>query len=118
MHPDQYDQNTFCGTTCCIAGHIDAVVNGLNAHLEHGTSGTISAACIALNESGPIWLFGSTLDNETCEKLMERGEATAAPDLSSWPPDLSLQYLDAQSPAAQAMVGCAAIDRWLEEKGY
>jgi len=118
LDPDRYDQNIFCGSPCCIAGHIDTLVNGLNAHLGHATGETITAACIALNEASPIWLFGATLDNEMCEKLLEHGEATVAPDPDSWPADLSLRYLDAQFPAEQAAVACDAIDRWLAEKGY
>jgi hypothetical protein len=33
-NPAKYDQRTYCGTPCCIGGHIDIVLNCLRKHRE------------------------------------------------------------------------------------
>lgn len=113
-HP--YDQNDFCGTACCIAGQIDCVLNGEMVHNARG--GKIDAvdtieklALEALGEKHTTWLFGCINAEE------DEDDYGYEADDANWPPDLSIEYEDATTPEYRALVGCKAIDRYLEQRG-
>lgn len=113
--PGAYNQNTYCGTACCIAGHIDVILNGPEKHVSRGinTQDAITQisdiALEALGEPEDIWLFAQTNDDP---------DEWDDEDLSTdcWPSDLSVEYVQARNAAERAAVGCKAIDRYLEEK--
>lgn len=114
-----YDQNTYCGTVCCIAGHIDIVVNGETAHLarsnynnDNGNSSleVQEAAMIALGETGVPWLFLALNWAAVSDYFKE--------DSLLWPLDLSREYVAAGNNApARVTVGIKAIDRYIAERG-
>jgi hypothetical protein len=56
---DNYNQENFCGTVCCIAGHIDCVVNGEEEHAKHSSGDVLHAADIVIKNdfSNSTWLF-------------------------------------------------------------
>lgn len=113
--PSKYNQNTYCDTACCIAGHIDVILNGPEKHVSRGikTQEAImqisDIALEALGEPEDIWLFAQprSLSEEDDDEEDD-------PDL--WPRDLSVEYENATTAAGRAAVGCKAIDRYLEEK--
>jgi hypothetical protein len=113
--PEKYNQDSFCGTACCIAGHICAVTGALG---PEGWVAPINAKRIdsidrsaseSLGEYESPWLFGEiNTDREYDED--ERGP-------EYWPSDLSCDYVAAKTPLGKAAVGCKAIDGYLEERG-
>lgn len=98
-NPLNYNQSSYCGAVCCIAGWIDIEANGMRAHLgrEICTAPTevLEAACEAIGEVPP-WLFGLA---------------------TSWPSDLrDAYYVRNQTKRALVEVACLAIDRYLDER--
>lgn len=93
-NPNTYNQEDFCGTTCCIAGHIDIIVNGVEAHVKRPFAEIPEVAARALGLDDEPWLFGV--------------------DWEVGPP-LPNPYTG--SPKQRAEAGCAAIDRYLAEIG-
>ncbi len=118
--PGDYNQKSFCGTGCCIAGHIDVVVNGLEKHLSRSDDTVVSwldsvkaiesegLKALGLPEGEHIWLFGS-IDSGINE------DEHADPDY--WPSDLAFEYETARSADERAVIGGKAIDRYIEECG-
>lgn len=123
--PGAYSQNEFCGTPCCIAGHIDVIVNGMEAHLSHEAVGIIGITGIDGIASGAIddpeaWLFGECVDDEDLEVHLKDEidqDESDFPVPYYWPFDLSGEYNAAETPEARALVGCKAIDRYMLERG-
>lgn len=122
--PLNYDQRDFCHTACCIAGHIDVILNGSEVHAKRTSSnGGISQidgiATAAIGEIESPWLFG-TIKPE-CEYNEEGDDGEPEQwDASSgdyWPPDLSDEYVDAGRGPSRSLVGCKAIDRYMKERG-
>jgi len=116
-HPETYNQNSFCGTECCIAGHIDVIINGLEAHNARGSDGSWmkmvedieQVALEAIKEPSPkTWLFGQAEPDE---------EDNYEDDPDYWPLDLSQEYYEAETTLERSKVACKAIDRYLEERG-
>ncbi len=111
--PGSYSQNTFCGSCCCIAGHIDCIINGHDAHVNRPPSCAIweieAVALKALGESKSIWLFGQIRDD-----FDEDQDDDDDPDY--WPMDLGEEY-EEKSGVDRATVACKAIDRYMEERG-
>lgn len=113
-NPSSYDQNSFCGTICCIAGHIDIVVNGLRAHVKRKISYEIPRICgSAIGCDKDHWLFGPI---QTSEEL-ELKDEDYDPSDRLWTPDLSDKYANDSSAKSRAAVACEAIDRYMEEQG-
>lgn len=114
--PGKYNQNTYCGTTCCIAGHIDVILNGPERHVSRPPSAAIeqisAVALEALGEPEDIWLFAQPMENVDVDEDWEEEEDC----VDYWPRDLSWEYKAANNAAQRAAVGCKAIDRYLEEK--
>ncbi len=118
-NPESYTQQSFCGSQCCIAGHIDAIINGLEFHnARTQTQSPRNAideiervANSALGETYSPWLFGmvnsdeseNDPDDEQCDEY--------------WPLDLSIDYDCEPTPEGRAKIGCDAIDRYLGERG-
>ena len=116
-HPGDYDQATFCGTACCIAGHIDVVLNGLHAHVMRPFKSkgadrpdVEQIAMDALGETETLWLFGQP----RAEFDDDDHEDEDDPDF--WPLDLSREYNSA-GLSGRAKVACKAIDMYMEERG-
>lgn len=105
--PDSYDQMNFCGTACCIAGHVDLVANGRVAvarHQEGVASGfeVVGLAAIALGRR-PLLdsLFWSS-------NWVDRAGPV---NCGGWPMSVRVR-----GPITSDH-GCAAIDWWLKENG-
>ena len=117
--PGKYDQNTYCGTSCCIAGHIDVILNGSEKHISRGinTGDAIdqiaSIALEALGEPEDIWLFAQPMDVTDGSDDWDNEEIST----DCWPVDLSQEYEDATSAAERAAVACKAIDRYMQDRG-
>jgi hypothetical protein len=111
-NPFNYNQNTFCGTVCCVAGHIDCVVNGAEVHNARPARSSFrvvdNEATAALGEASSPWLFGQVRD------ALEEDDAEDDPDY--WPLDLSIKYVDADGAEERAAVACEAIDRYLAQR--
>lgn len=88
-HPELYNQENWCGTACCIAGHLAPKSNTWTAESE---------AKKLIFEDGyeDVWLFGTTYFD--------------------WPRDLAIAYNSAKTPAGRSRVGVRAINRYLRER--
>jgi hypothetical protein len=117
--PGSYMQTSFCGTQCCIAGHIDVLVNGAEFHNSRLTRQTFALAVEeiekvaneALGEDESPWLFGTINTDE------DENNADYEQPVEYWPLDLCLEYVSKHTPAERAAVGCKAIDLYIEERG-
>jgi hypothetical protein len=92
--PASYNQQNYCGSVCCIAGHIDILLRGSRAHKESSDKNPCMIWIVAedfIGERDP-WLFSG---------------------VESWPHDLGLAW-DNEDHVA---VACRAIDRYIAERG-
>lgn len=116
--PATYQQTSFCGTQCCIAGHIDVILNGAEFHDERLQRQSFESAIeeiedianAALGETESTWLFGTI----NCYEDENSPDEEQCPEY--WPLDLSIEY-ETVNNRGKAAVGCKAIDRYLEERG-
>lgn len=114
--PGCYKQTNFCGMQCCIGGHIDIILNGMDLHrARRGAPNEINqitdVAIEAVGEDSAPWLFGTIRESDELEA--DEGDPE---DPEFWPPDLSDEYA-ASHGTARALVGCKAIDRYMKERG-
>lgn len=104
--PANYNQDHYCSTRCCIAGHIDVILNGSEVHESRvGKVGWTKASVqvsnlaeIAIGEPEP-WLFSAIWEDHD---------------------DLYARYTQAEvlkDVIAMAATGCDAIDLYLKERG-
>lgn len=93
--PESYDQGDWCGTTCCIAGHIVAVCN-LKKVGRYDTP-YVAAELIQDPNIEEPWIFECPFPGN-----LGRSYAAAYP---------SKDY------PRMAAVGCKAIDRYMKERG-
>ena len=124
--PETYSQTNFCGTPCCVAGHIDCILNGEEEHerrnlglwnwlqdrnfeATHGEINKIAAS--ALGVQVDHWIF-----NGIDEKL-NADDDDSVESSYFWPYDLNLAYNEADDSAERAKVGVMAIDRFIKERG-
>lgn len=63
-HPEEYEQRSFCGTACCIAGHLDALRSGRRT-IKKGTGHHIGSRAEKMIGMAPgfdgLNLFGPNL---------------------------------------------------------
>lgn len=120
--PESYNQGSFCGTQCCIAGHIHIVVEGMKKHMalqkwiwREAINEIDSVATAALGETESPWLFGQ-INTDADDNYYDDDYYD---DDNYWPQDLSIEYgqYDQCDYLERAMVGCKAIDRYLEQRG-
>jgi hypothetical protein len=119
-NPESYTQQSFCGSQCCIAGHIDAIINGLEFHIARTQTQSTRNAIIeeiervansALGETDSPWLFGEVNSDES------ENDPDDEQCAEYWPLDLSIAYDSESTPEGRAKIGCDAIDRYLDERG-
>lgn len=114
-HPTKYDQGEWCGTACCIAGHL-AVAAGAVPVRRTGYDGskfftgdvkfegeTVGAATLAsrlIGESKEYpWLFAADLQNG------DTNPPVGAPELN-----------EDDSPAVKAAKGALAIEMYIQQR--
>lgn len=115
--PNFYAQNRWvssvnsCGTTCCIAGWADFVVNGKAAHNKRAKK-----LIVPTGQQWKVadeWLeiaaeaLGITLDES--ERLCEGS--------SEWPEDLAGAYAEAATAKERAKVAAARIEHFIATDG-
>lgn len=115
--PLNYDQHDFCHMACCIGGHIDVILNGMESHLaksraRNGVGEINDLATRAMGASFAPWLFGSIRPSDEIDY-----DEDDVNDPDYWPADLSDEYVEAGSGPNRALVGCKAIDRYIAERG-
>lgn len=96
--PESYEQETFCGSPCCIAGHLLAVVRRRKSGMATGLPGVMAADILGAKDDYPwlftaIWVGRPTLHN-AYSRAKYKGDH-----------------------AGMAAVGCKAIDRYMKERG-
>lgn len=96
--PEKYNQGSYCGSACCIAGWIHLIEKGPKAHAKALNRSVVDIACksLGLTEGNFPWLFAA--DFSGCQSI-------------------SKQYLEANGPKEEAAVACKAIDRYMKERG-
>lgn len=115
--PNSYNQNSFCGSICCIAEHIDVIVNGLLAHEMRVDRDGWKKAIEDIENVGnqalaldcPTWLFGQPDPHQDEDDFCTDQSDT-------WPLDLSLAYNNSDDKAERVGVALEAIDRFLSEQ--
>ncbi len=125
--PKSYMQTSFCGTQCCIAGHIDAIINGAEFHNTRITRQTFASAIEeierldndALGETDPPWLFGTINARDARDKRISvaEGEAYVLEKEAHVRESSYMRYELTLDGEGRVKVGCKAIDRYLEERG-
>lgn len=103
LHPDEYNQNSFCGTACCIGGWMFTLVTGLATwEVVGGKVSEFASWCLTGSDDVALpWLLTTTTDKE---------------NRHMWPVDISKKYITGDA-RGRAEAGCEAIDRWMLEQG-
>lgn len=102
--PEKYDQDTFCGTECCIAGWALTIANPvLGAKLVPGTP----------QLSWDV-LWSAARQSIGLTPLQMGNLCGCAED---WPSDFAAQYDAATTPEGRARVGAARIDHFIANGG-
>jgi hypothetical protein len=104
LHPEMYNQDSFCGTACCIGGWMFTLVTGLKPWTVTGSAVSEFANwCLTGEDDALPWLLTTK---------------TTVENRHMWPVDISRKYLDAgDDMRKRAEAGCEAVDRWMAEQG-
>ena len=86
-HPELLDMREWCGTPCCIAGHLAKESN------HPGYTFALATEILGLDEGEAYNLFIS----------------------SFWPKPLLTRHINAENPAERAQVAAEAIDWFISE---
>lgn len=96
--PEKYDQSSFCGTPCCIAGWLDIKMVGVREHMEADARNVWRDALAALGIpefAATPWIFRPNFFGS--DKFQE--------------------FFRARNKKQKARVACRAIDAYLKEIG-
>lgn len=108
-HPEKYDQDSFCGTECCIAGWALNIANPvMGARREQGIS------AVSMNEQNwnDYWEVARKNMGLGCRQMAIL--CACAPD---WPSVFRHGYESATDAEQRATVGAARIDHFIATNG-
>ena len=103
-HPRKYNQGSFCGTPCCIAGWIDIRLNGEIAH--------------QLREKHDFWGAASTIAAIANAALgVKEQPALFESYWSGYLHKATTAMQAARNARERAEAGCLAIDLYMKRRG-